>query len=60
MFPLKNPKSKHGRVLSKYKIKTTELTDGRYFGLKQIEQREIYLFAILSTFFGVELKTVNL
>ena len=47
------------------KDKTTEdeiaaMTEGMYFGLKQMEVREKYMFAILSNFFGVELKTVNL
>ena len=55
----KNPKGKHGTVLRKYKIKPTELSDGQYFGLNQMKQRESYMFSILSSFFGVELKTIN-
>ena len=55
----KNPKGKHATVLRKYKIKPTELSDGQYFGLNQMEQRESYMFSILSSFFGVELKTIN-
>ena len=56
----KNPKSKHNSVLKKYKIETLKLTDEKYFGFKQIEDREKYMFSILSGFFGVELKTINL
>ena len=55
----KNPKGKHGSVLHKYKINPTELSDGQYFGLNQMKQRESYMFSILSSFFGVELKTIN-
>jgi hypothetical protein len=53
------------KMLEENKDKATEeeiaaMTEGMYFGLKQMEVREKYLFAILSNFFGVELKTVNL
>lgn len=56
----KKETSKHNSVLNNYKIETVELTEGKYFGLSQMEQREKYLFAVLTKFFGVELKTVNL
>ena len=52
--------SKHNTVLNKYKIETVALDEDRYFGLNQIDKREKYLFEILSSFFGVELKTINL
>jgi uncharacterized protein with ParB-like and HNH nuclease domain len=56
----KKETSKHNTVLKKYEIELVKLTDDKYFGLNQIYQREEYLFGILSSFFGVELKTINL
>ena len=56
----KKKTSKHNTVLNKYAIEIVSLDNDKYFGLNQIEKREEYLFAILSSFFGVELKTINL
>lgn len=56
----KKKTSKHNTVLDKYNIETVALDEDKYFTLNQIDKREEYLFAILSSFFGVELKTVNL